>query len=273
MKARSDNHQNALAQQGYQLINCLDAQDIEDLLELYASVSHASSGIGFSVSIMSHDLDYRKYLNQQVKSILHPKIHDHFPLFRLCFCSFIVKQPHLATSEVQMHQDWSFVDETQAASYGIWCPLTDVDAENGCLSVIPGSHTLNQKPRGLLNDFPYIHLLPTLEAQYLVQIPMQAGQALIYDSRLFHCSPMNQSPSDRIVAAGLMVPQGIGLRYYHRDLHDPNADLEVFEVDDDFYTRLMIGTRPTELTAIGWVENSYDLISLDRLVKNSHPPA
>ncbi len=259
------NQQSELERNGYAIVNLLDCSEVQQLLELYHSVAHIFAGMGFAVSLMSHDLNYRQRLNQQIKSIFQSKLSSLFPAYRLCFGSLIVKHPNLATSEVQMHQDWSFVDETQFASYGIWCPLVDVTPQNGCLSVVRGSHRLNRKPRGLMNDFPYWHLLSTLQKDYLTELPMQAGQALVYDSRLFHCSPINQSQSDRVVAAGLMIPHSTSLRYYHRDFAVTPPQLEVFEVDDGFYTRLILGTRPQGLIPLESVGCEFDPISLDQL--------
>lgn len=266
-------YQSELDHAGYTLIECLDQHDIETLVRYYHRTAQAAVGMGFLVSMMSQDLSYRQCLSQVITAMLRPKVQQYFPDSRLCFGSFIVKQPHLPNSEVQMHQDWSFVDETQFASYGIWCPLTDVDRQNGCLSVIQGSHLFNRHPRGLLNEFPYPELLPALQADWLTHIPMRAGQALVYDSRLFHCSAINHSDEERIVAAGLMVPQAAALRYYHRDLQNPAAPLEVFEVDDDFYTRLIIGVRPEGITPIDWVAQHYEPLSLDRFVPASFIPA
>jgi hypothetical protein len=254
-----------LEQAGYVVIDWLDDTEVQHLLKIYHSVSHIFAGSGFAVSLMSADMDYRQRLSQHVQSIFQPKLKTIFPDYRLCFGSLIVKHPNLPTSAVQMHQDWSFVDETQFASYGIWCPLVDVDQHNGCLSVVPGSHRLNSKPRGLLNDFPYTQLLPTLEQEYLVSLPMRAGQAIVYDSRLFHCSPINQSQRDRAVAAGLLVPQPARLRYYHRDFEVLPPQLAVYEVEDDFYTRLILGKRPTELVPLEFVNCEFESISLDRL--------
>lgn len=255
---------------GYLVIDFLDKAEIQSVLNLY---QQKSSGLttGFAPSIMSADVDYRKFIDVKVKELLGRKITTLFPDHRLCFWNFVVKQASRRDSQVQMHQDWSFTDENQFQSLGIWCPLIDVEPFNGCLHLVPGSHHLNTQPRGGLNEFPYQHLLPLIEQEYLTALSMKAGQAIVYNTRLFHCSPPNQSDIERVVLAGLMIPKISSLRYYHWDHHQYPNQLEVFEVEDDFYTKIMfyenaiLGQKPKGLKSLGFIDKGFEPLTAEDL--------
>ena len=258
--------QHYLEQDGYVIIDFLDSSEISFLLELYHSLPNKLNG-GFAPSIMSRDINYRQLINQKIKQLLAETTTKLFQSYRLCFWSFVVKQGNRADSKVQMHQDWSFVDETKYNSYGIWCPLINVNPLNGCIHLVKSSHRLNTKPRGLFNDFPYENLLPLIEQKYLTDIPMQAGQALVYNTRIFHCSPPNQTARERVALAGLMIPQDSILRYYHCDFQNNPSQLEVFEVDDEFYTRVILGIKPEGLTSLGFIEREFEPLTAENIAK------
>jgi hypothetical protein len=253
-----------LEKDGYTIIDFLGRREIQILLELYRNLPHQLEG-GFAPSIMSRDINYRQAVNREIKQLLTEKTAKLFSFYRLCFWSFLAKKASRTDSEVQMHQDWSFVDETKFNSLGIWCPLVDVNPLNGCIHLVKSSHRLNSKPRGLFNDFPYENLLPLIRQKYLTELPMQAGQALVYDTRIFHCSPPNKTASERVVLAGLMIPQDSILRYYHCDFQNCPSKLEIFEVDDEFYTRIILGVKPEGLTSLGFIEREFEPLNAEDL--------
>jgi ectoine hydroxylase-related dioxygenase (phytanoyl-CoA dioxygenase family) len=67
-----------------------------------------------------------------------------------------------------------------------WIPLTEASAENGCLKVIPGSHTLG------------VHKEPFPEGfdDGAVTIPMSPGDVLFLDNKLLHSATRNTSADD-----------------------------------------------------------------------------
>ena len=67
-----------------------------------------------------------------------------------------------------------------------WIPLTEASAENGCLMVVPGSHTSG------------VHKEPFPEGfdDGAVTIPMSAGDVLFLDNKLLHSATRNTSADD-----------------------------------------------------------------------------
>lgn len=232
-----------LIREGAVVIDLLQAPQLEQLKAIYADLVQSPQP-GFSSTLLARDRQLRKLSHQAIVAVLAPALARVLTGYRPVLSTFVSKTANSPDSEVPMHQDWSFVDESQFFSIGVWCPLEAVDLRNGCLQIVKGSHTYAKLPRAACTPFAYPDLVPMLHEHYLSPVPMQAGQALLFDHRLFHCSPANQSNSDRIAATAVLIPQASQLQYYHAcDRHHP-TELEIFQVADDFYLHHIPGTRP-----------------------------
>ena len=82
----------------------------------------------------------------------------------------------------------------QMAEPGFWIPLVDVDASNGCLSLLPGGHhhTAVYDSQWRSGDF-----VPELDGLKPAPMPMQVGDALLIHQHLPHVSPPNRSKGVR----------------------------------------------------------------------------
>jgi ectoine hydroxylase-related dioxygenase (phytanoyl-CoA dioxygenase family) len=103
------------------------------------------------------------------------------------------------------HQDYPYnQDSTDGIVY--WIPLQDVDDENGCLEIAPGSHKEgiypvrvvdpeNQQKTGArtmtLADPSVVNRYPG------ITIPMRAGDVLVFSNLLLHRSQLNTSARAR----------------------------------------------------------------------------
>lgn len=218
---------------------------LDSLRDCYSRLqAKKSSAVGFHSTILSRDLAHRSQVHYQLQALLQPLLSSYLSSYRPILCTFSTKSAQSPSSEVPIHQDWSFVDESKFTSVGFWCPLTDVDLDNGCLQIVKGSHRSATLLRAACTPFLYPQLIPLLQTQYLTPMPMKAGQAIFFDNRLFHCSPTNRSRFDRVAATAVLIPADSQLMYYHAP--DPNQPqtIERFAVDDDFYMSHIPGTRP-----------------------------
>jgi ectoine hydroxylase-related dioxygenase (phytanoyl-CoA dioxygenase family) len=78
----------------------------------------------------------------------------------------------------------------------VWVPLVDVDARNGCLKVLPGSHTWGLRPTR--SEGP--HLVPTEDVEAMgapILLTMRVGDVVIFSRFTFHGSLMNRSEEVR----------------------------------------------------------------------------
>ncbi|WP_421121231.1 phytanoyl-CoA dioxygenase family protein [Aquihabitans daechungensis] len=148
----------------------------------------------------------------------------------LAGASFLVKGTG-ADSASNPHQDWNIVDERVAQSLSIWCPLVDVDRDNGALVVIPGSHRLRASLRSI--DSPSIYLDFTEELEpHLTVVEAAAGEAVLYAHNLFHGSKPNHSSETRVSAVTGVLPRRARHLHYRRAADER---FEVLDVDRSFY--------------------------------------
>jgi hypothetical protein len=82
----------------------------------------------------------------------------------------------------------------------LWCPLDDITDDNGCLLLLPADAP---QPPGSSPDRPATE--PTLSwlhseaAPHVLSMRVAAGTAVLFSSRLWHCSRPNDSGRDRRV--------------------------------------------------------------------------
>jgi len=108
------------------------------------------------------------------------------------------------------HQDGAYWPIEPLATCTAWVALDDANAENGCVRLIPGS----QRERNLYKHwadesqdlvFPY-----TVQAEFddtrAIDIEVEAGQIVLFDVYLFHCSNSNRSRRRRAAISYRYMP-------------------------------------------------------------------
>jgi len=240
---------------------------------------------GVSFSILSSDTSYRQLVSQELESLFAPKLIKLFPGYRAVIYNFAVKRAKVSHSAMPFHQDPPLIDESSLQSFGIWVPLMEVNEQNGCLQVVEGSHLLDReiRPISSLPENEYIvgspDVLSDLQQIDLVSIPMKAGQALIYDKRLWHGSPPNLTASERVAAICSLVPKQVLSHFCYRKT-STSTRVELFEVEDEFYDRYILGQRPEGVKRLGTVDYKVEPLTTELLVEkletgnsNSERPA
>jgi hypothetical protein len=146
--------------------------------------------------------------------------------------SYLVKWP-TPDSHLDLHADWTYVDERVQPSYAAWVPLVDTgrDHDNGPLLVVPGSHRVVRSWRGTATPAWYeAGRAGFLAAAIPVEAP--AGSVVLFDNRLLHHSPPNRSAVPRPVLAGAFAPTGATLLHV---VGDGGPFARVIEVEAEFF--------------------------------------
>ena len=108
------------------------------------------------------------------------------------------KVPKVAAGAVPWHQDKSYWPGANANPViTVWIPLVDSNLENGCLHLMPRTHTRRVLPfhneqvtgTGYL-ETDETHLPPGAR---IVALPLEAGGALLFNDRCLHMSTANNS--------------------------------------------------------------------------------
>lgn len=221
--------------EGFLVVPFLQPNELETLRRLF---EEASSGCatGFYSSLWSGDIEYRRRVHEEIQRTFARPIGQLLDNYRLCLANFAVKHPGQSDSKVPVHQDWSMVDESRHFTVSIWCPLVDVDSINGCLAVVPRSHRIINNIRANqpheANYSPFGRIYERLEQAYLRELPMRAGEAVIYKQALLHGSRINHSPTPRAAVVAAYLPREAQLRHYYQT---SPTNIDVYDVADDFY--------------------------------------
>ena len=252
----------AFERDGFVTVDFIDAYTIRHLLDIFYSQDVEVHKQPFGSSLQSNDLAYRALVDRETRAAFAAPLERWIEGYRHCFSNFTFKQPMNPEGEIPIHQDPSFVDEALFQPIGIWCPLIDSDFQNGCVCAVPGSQNLNRGPRGPLTKLPYRSLVPLIRSK-LRPAAMKAGQALLFNTKLFHTSPANQPAQLRVAATALSAPRESQLRFYHQRFSNL-ARIEVFEVDDAFYTRHILGTEPAGVHSLGEIDYYFEPLTEER---------
>lgn len=253
-RLRDPHAEAGLERDGYAVVDdFLDPGEIARLLDLFRTCDSPIHRAAFSASVLSDDVAYRTTVDRQIKAVLRDKVDVVFDGYRHCFSNFVVKAPNKTAGEVPVHQDLTFVDESRYQSLGIWAPLVDTNIDNGCLFVAPGSQRLNGGPRGVRTPHPYPGLPLSLRP-----VPMKAGSVMVFCQKLFHASQPNRGNATRVVVGGLFVPREAQLYCYYQA--SPSR-MEIYEVDDLFYTRYIYTTRPEGVPRVAEIDYWYERLA------------
>ena len=147
---------------GYVVIDFLNSEELTQLKDIYKTLNGQPIQMGFSTSNMSMDVDYRKKVSNAITTVFSNAVNKHLDHFKMFFGIFTSKQANQEKSLCSMHQDPTYVDETEYQGITIWMPFIDTNETNGALEVIDKSHLLNEWPRSTLPRFPYNDLVPLL---------------------------------------------------------------------------------------------------------------
>lgn len=106
----------------------------------------------------------------------------------------LLKPPH--GREKPWHQDHAYFNFPLTTKIvGVWIALEDVRPENGCMFVLAGGHLGGPRTHFMRRDW---QLCDTESEGFLcTAVPMQAGDLLLFDGKLPHGTPINQTDETR----------------------------------------------------------------------------
>ena len=106
----------------------------------------------------------------------------------------LMKPPHFGGEKI-WHQDNAYFRLEPNHVFGFWVACDDATIENGCMHVIPGSHTQGIAEHAGDGDEYGLAAPQSLEAA--VPIPLKSGDALVFHGELCHYTPPNKTDKRR----------------------------------------------------------------------------
>ncbi len=247
---------------GYAVIDFIDAGQVAELKAFYHGLNHTpTSTRGFQVSLDNPSPEFVRTVSEKLFDTVRASVEKHFKSYNMFTASFVTKG-YDPQGVVPPHQDWTFVDEAEYWSATIWCPLVDVDFDNGALGVIKGSHRLydHVRPSPSPRYEPPFRDQLSLIFPFLTLIPLKAGQAIVFNNKTIHGSPPNISADVRVAFGIGITQEQAPLRHYYMLPGRETPTMEGFEVTPEFFysynnARLAAmheaGTKPQDLNSVG----------------------
>jgi non-heme Fe2+,alpha-ketoglutarate-dependent halogenase len=127
--------------------------------------------------------------------------------------SFFIKEAN-DPAFVSWHQDSTYWGLSAPEVVTAWVAFSDSNHENGCLRVVPGTHTLDQVEHVDTADSNNLltrgqEIAVAVDEAAAVEIPLQPGEMSLHHIRIFHNSQPNQSNDRRIGFAIRYIPTHI----------------------------------------------------------------
>lgn len=214
---------------GYILAPWLGPDEVAALIEFHKGLNLTIPSTFHSTSFLS-DLEVKKKINHFVENIFSPKVDSQFLLIKKLGASFLSK-PSGSFGDMPVHQDWTIVDESNFSSVTIWVALEDINESKGALQVLPGSHRFSDTLRAPTLQTDYRHLEDYLRSQ-MITLEMKAGEAIIFDHRLFHASHINTTAQPRLaITYGLTAPEAKLFLY----LQSSETKVSKYAMPDDMF--------------------------------------
>lgn len=229
-----------LRRDGFVRFPLIDPASARALREQYGRV-HGWRGEGFEADLDNEDSEYRRRVSELLAAALDEvvlaRFVDHAPFLRVFLC----KWPGEG-SDLYLHRDWMYVDERAGLrTYVVWIALQDVTGEQGQIQVLRHSHRVDPMLRGTDLNAGWIQCEATIRPR-LLTVPVRAGEALVMDNSLVHCSLPNHTDEPRVVAAVGVRPSEAPLVHFRRR---DGLTAERFDVDEDFF----LTSTPSQLMA------------------------
>lgn len=152
----------------------------------------------------------------------HPAILDRIaailgPDLVLWQSMFWVKEP--GSPEIPWHQDINYWPIEPAINVSAWIALEDVDAENACVQLIPGSNRSEiphvRSAEGMVASFTGTADPAYFDASTAVRMEMKAGQFFLFSERTLHHSQPNRSSRRRAALAVRITIPGVRVKPDH----------------------------------------------------------
>ena len=219
---------------GYVTIPFLKKEEIDFLTEQFWKYFPEVKEPHFGSSTYSADFQFKKEVSDIITSVYDPHCKSYFKDYRKLGSAYLYKPPG-PQSEMLMHQDWTVVDESKFSSVNIWVPLEDINAENGALWVLPGSHSrfISTLRAPTLPFYFTGHESKIKERLKPIHVP--AGTAVVLNQSTIHYSPANKTDHVRIAMSSGLVSDGAQMLFHYKNLESDSNELELFEQTDDFF--------------------------------------
>lgn len=232
-------------ERGYVSFPLFSPQEVQEIKKFYATIKgdHTSANSFFHTTLNTSNEHLIRRVNGFLRPYFQKNLATYLEGFELTIAGFLAKDSGPKTM-VNMHQDWTYVDEQKFQAFNLWVCLDDTNRRNGCMQFVPYSHrfvdTLRVSPDipGYFDSFKK-EILP-----YLVDVPTKAGECVIFHQAILHASRKNISGKQRTACISCAYPSAAKLLHYFSPDPPSAGKLEKYEINLESLIQLKKDSRP-----------------------------
>jgi len=221
-----------LEENGYIIIGLLDEFKVSELIALYENLTSNRNDIPKDIlytCLHNNDKEFVHKMNDELQRLVIPEMNKILVNYK--FTSFTFQIKGIGTeSELFVHQDWSFSDETITRCYTFWIPLHDSSTDNGTVYILPKSHQKLQNKRGPGMEPLFANVQQEIR-KHMIPIQVKAGELLLFDSAIAHFSPSNLSNNARLTVMTNIIHESAEFMLY---FGNETNEVDSFTVPNDF---------------------------------------
>lgn len=239
---KNDEINRAISENGFAIVPFANEDTMQELYSFYKTLQNPDAK-GTYVTMFNPSAAYRTAIDTKIKQLCGNTVTDLMNGYRVLYSNFMVKQPG-PEGDFPVHQDWTYVDESKHTSIAFWIPLQDVDADNGALHVVKGSHKFITALRGPYVHEPFGGMSQLIKSEFAQAVKLKAGEALVWDHRLIHFSLPNVSAVPRMAFTLIAVPEQVQALHCYSIPNTGGTSVQKYAVDTNFYMNYSIGQEP-----------------------------
>lgn len=240
--------QKRFANNGFVKLSIFSPDEVEQVLQKYQLfVSyHDSAGNRFHGTGWLENPEMRVEISQSVFPVFKKAADKIFKNYKIIGCGFLQKETG-GDSDVKMHQDWTYVDESKFYSFNVWVALDDVSLKNGAMFVIPFSHKIFS---GYLRPapsypIPFKNIINLLN-YFQKPVELKRGECVCFNNALLHGSYPNLEASKRLALVATILPIDADLiHHYVEDTHNPERITE-YNLGEESFLKIERGKAPKD---------------------------
>lgn len=243
-------HNETFEKFGYIRDTFLNDEEIKNLQSVFhtylnteGEIIDFAKNLGYYISVFDSNLEKRAFINEELKKVFSEKIEHLLNNYKILYGNFMYKDA--GGKEIEVHQDFSFVDEKIFTAFNLWVPLQDTAPENGGFHLIEASNKLFNSYRGATIPHNLTHYNEAFK-KLVKPVEVKAGEGLLFDHRLFHYSTPNQTDNIRVAVQMVVIPkEATPIMYYYQPQKDKHH-LEIYEITEDFLLTENLWSDPTQ---------------------------
>lgn len=221
-------------QYGYTVVDFLNDAEVKEMMDEYLNFfPNIDRTPGRFTTLEHSSYEKKTAVHQFLTTKLQAALQRLFHNYEVPVSQFYTKKAH-TSGDIDLHGDTTLLLNSHfEPHYAIWCPLMEVDENNGTLTVIPFSHRVFNTIFTNTVDWPFDDHLDWIR-QFEKPLHLKPGQAVLFDNNLIHNSTANTTETDRVCIAMRFTHQKS--QYYSFFKPDRKKDLmEVYAHPHDYY--------------------------------------